>query len=510
MKNILKFLGIIALAAVIVFSFASCNGDDETKDSPYTGDSSHLGETVTLSGQVYVENNGTYEKYSGGDLTVSELALNEKGAIKGGQFSLTLGKPKQFVNISEFIEEYISEPWNNVAASPSTAKIYLIDNFNIDDSNKYHSLYKRNISIINNEKVEESVEYWYVDNDVTISGKGKTTAESNWLYITTDLNIALKAGWNTLYIKQSTLGNTGNIAVSLDNPDRLKWVLDERSGDDDPEEQTPAEIGDFEEFNFTLPESTSANIATTGEGNSYLYKFTGDGFTKIKDALPGSYLEVTYRTTVSWAVGEIGWIDKTNAGAVIHGNGTNKNQRVNINVEYLVIGDTDFTIHIFNGATLIAVTLHSAPNGYVPTPNPKATAGAIPIFIPFGESVYGNGHLSKADFKKITTATSGKLVFYFDIDEAYKDYGILKFGPVCSDPYKHYGISEAGNAVDGDDGWRTIDAPEKETITYTVADIKAAISTATSSNSGYNFNKLEINQGHGDWVGSLLYIELIP
>jgi len=282
-------------------------------------------------------------------------------------------------------------------------------------------------------------------------------------------------------------------------------------GSGKPEEEVgpPAGTEDFEKIYFEpLPTPTTLDKPTTGENSSKMYKFTGDDFAKIGGALTGSYLEIKYSSPVDYAVGEIGWKSISDAGPVIIGNGTSKPQTAIVFREDLVIGD-DFTIHIFNGADLKSVTLFSAPDDYTPTPDKHATEGAKKIFIPSGHKVPGNGDLSKADFAKITTASSGSVVFYFEENTA-PDNGILKFGPKSGDPYKHYGISKDGAAVDGDGGWRAYTAGDKDgegTIEYTVADIKAAIASAAADFTTGKFNKLEINQGSSA-KAKLVYIEL--
>jgi len=282
--------------------------------------------------------------------------------------------------------------------------------------------------------------------------------------------------------------------------------------DESKNDGPPPGTEDFDEIYLEpLPTPADSDKATTGENNSKMYKFTGENFTKIKDALPGSYLSIKYTSTVNYAVGEIGWKSISDAGPVIIGDATNKNQTAIVYREDLVIGDADFTIHMFNPSTLKEVVLYSAPEGYTPTPNPNATAGGQKIFIPSGHPVPGNGDLSKADFAKITKAASGTLVFYFEKNTAPSD-GILKFGPKSGDPYKHYGISKDGAAIDGNDGWRAYTAGEEEgkgTITYTVAEIKAGLAFAATDFPSGKFNKLEINQG-STAKADLVYIELKP
>jgi len=283
------------------------------------------------------------------------------------------------------------------------------------------------------------------------------------------------------------------------------------------EEAGPPEgTADFEKTVLTLPAPTEKPTAETGEKASQMFKFVGDDFTKISDARPGSFLEITYKENKNqgYACGEIGWVDKTKAGPVISGKEKTdkpKNQTVYIFREDLVLGTDNFTIHIFNSATLIDVTLNSAPPTYTPTPNPKATPGAKKIVVPPGCLLPGKGDLSKVDFTTITTAAdSGTLVFYFDVVESHKNDGLLKFGPKSGDPYYHYGISKEGVVVTGNDGWCPADADGK--VIYKISDIKTAITEAKKIASDGDFNKLEINFGATDEEkkADLLYIELIP
>jgi len=342
--------------------------------------------------------------------------------------------------------------------------------------------------------------------DVTIASDSYSSAI---IYVNLTNTLWQKYSGEYLYNSGETLGNTPvdtvmatikNFSISL-----ISIVKGDDGGGNEP---LPVEPEGFEENVFALPVYISADKTTTGEYNSKLYKFTGDDFTKIKNANPGSQISITYNATVNYAIGEAGWIDINNASPVISGDGTGKRQTVNYDIADLVLGTDNFTIHIFNGATLADVTLHAAPEGYEPLKNQKATAGATKIVIPQGHMIIGRGDLSKADFKKITTAASGSLVFYFD-DTTDTESGILKFGPVSKDPYKHYGISNDGTIVDGSEGWRAINAATK-TITYNVSDIKKAVTDARTYFPSGTFNKLEINNDASGREGVLLYIELKP
>jgi len=242
-------------ALLIAFAITACADDSNA------GGSTDLGETPTLSGQVYFENvNKTNRKVSyaeyKGNLTVSGYEdydpkdksedkswtyLAEKGSIKNGVLSYTLGTPKNlgysygikdFFNVSYYYDN------NNITVSPSTAKGYGMAFF---DCGSYR-LQKSNFTISGSTGTDynltfEYVRYLYVDRDVTISGKGKTfnlknknDTERTKIFKSSDINLELEAGWNTIYFKEQGVvkGKTYTLTVSCStgNPN-LKWVLDD-------------------------------------------------------------------------------------------------------------------------------------------------------------------------------------------------------------------------------------------------------------------------------------------
>jgi len=89
----------------------------------------------------------------------------------------------------------------------------------------------------------EEVSYVYVEEDVTVSGTGKTNSGTenydgeihNWTETTNNFSIALKAGWNAVYKTLTTTYETSTQStgtrqstdtrtISLGNPS-LRWVL---------------------------------------------------------------------------------------------------------------------------------------------------------------------------------------------------------------------------------------------------------------------------------------------
>jgi len=258
-------------------------------------------------------------------------------------------------------------------------------------------------------------------------------------------------------------------------------------------EGPPPGTEDFEKIGLTLPASEKAAQAVTGEGDSMLYKFTGEDFTKIKEANPGSLLEVVYQTSVSWGCGEIGWISIDNAGPAIHGKASKKETRVaQIPIEDLVLGTDNFTIHIFNGAAVLEVNLYAAPEDHVVEPNPKAVAGGIKIFVPFGNEPKGKGDVSKADINKILAAPgTSKLVFYFGADET-EEAGILKLASK-KDYTGNFDLDVT--LLD----WVRVDSDKKASIA--ISEIKAAMTG--------NSKKLDINLGEHT-ATELIYIQIVP
>ncbi|MDR0456628.1 MAG: hypothetical protein LBH20_08120 [Treponema sp.] len=253
MKNMVNLCGIIALAVIIGFIMTACSDDPGDGGG---GGKTALGDTPTLSGQVYVlqENpNGTFgfQEYTGDDLEPylffdyylgddTWTGYSLEGTIKNGQFSCTLLPPEteylQALTTGE-IEDHLFSAWKNVTVSPSTTQGYFFESFDL--AGIAGQLFRESFSGSRGSGTLEAVMYMYVDKDATVSGKGKTEKNDyydedediTYTYITTtkDFKMAFKKGWNTIYFKDqvssSTNKETRTMTISLGNPDHLKWVL---------------------------------------------------------------------------------------------------------------------------------------------------------------------------------------------------------------------------------------------------------------------------------------------
>jgi len=251
MKNFVKWLGIIAIVVVIGFSITACQTDDNDGGGNNGGGSAVIGAKLELSGQVYTSTfnqtnySVTFPEYKG-NLTIGD---NNGGnaTITGGKLSYTIETPNNLETLED-LQDHIFYSYDNVTASDSSAKGFILDFYKYDANTSY-SLSKSNMSVnIGNTSgtaTQESVSYVYVDKDVTITGKGETRTgrmdEDNpnsgtWTNKTNDFSLAMKKGWNAVYTKSvssttypagnpsAATSSTGTETISLNNP-ALKWVL---------------------------------------------------------------------------------------------------------------------------------------------------------------------------------------------------------------------------------------------------------------------------------------------
>ena len=181
---------------------------------------------------MYTEASGSYTEFSG-NLSIT-AGNGGSGAISGGQFSYSIGVPTNLQTIN-FGDVFGDSPHN---ASKSVRGL-IINEFNINpgSSGQNRVSYRQDTTTVQGSSFSGTTEiiyYVYVEEDVTVSGAGKTVAASiplNKQRIYGSLNLALKAGWNAVYHKQAESrpdaaqsAGTINYTYSLNNPS-LKWVL---------------------------------------------------------------------------------------------------------------------------------------------------------------------------------------------------------------------------------------------------------------------------------------------
>jgi hypothetical protein len=224
----------ITLSAIVAFATIGCPTDG--------GDDGFLGEELNLEGQVYLLKMNTYSVSYQDFTDTVEINREESGGgsgkITNGKLSYTIGTPaaKYLQTLSSgSVDGMGGDLWDNIAISKTNVKGYVLSLIAGDDPQEYYELSRAslttdiNISAGTGSIITESVSYVYVNNDVTLSGKGKKGVLEMVPYKTEDLDLSLKTGWNALYTKiESTIsvqGNTMTITQSLDNPDDLKWLI---------------------------------------------------------------------------------------------------------------------------------------------------------------------------------------------------------------------------------------------------------------------------------------------
>jgi len=238
MRKTIKLFGIIALIAAIGFSLAGCptdgggsGGGGGGGGGSDGGGAAFTGEKLEFSGQVYLENwnsSGTSVNYANftGNMDIIDY-YGGTGEIKNGKLNYTIESP------SGDVINFQSEFWGyeNVAASKPNIHGVVIDKLNVGNP-AYRGLARRSYKISGNSDTLEEVTYVYVDDDVTITGTGKTESGTDFGYSysmkTNNFSVSLKKGWNAVYIKtvgtDTSSSYTSNETLSLGNP-ALRWVL---------------------------------------------------------------------------------------------------------------------------------------------------------------------------------------------------------------------------------------------------------------------------------------------
>jgi hypothetical protein len=242
MKNVFKLIGIIALAAVIGFSMAACGGGGDDDDDPNGpggggggGSSGSLGETFTLSDQVYtlgvdesaVSSGGNmykYTPYTGPDRILTD-GHGGTGSITDGKISFSVGVP-----VVRPGSQYFTTLLGGLGLLAKDVKLQpddtQINTFNFEDIKLKKEYMESKLGQSSN--ILEQVMYLYVDRDCTITSNGGTDNSSVQKITYSKVNISLKKGWNVFYHTQTAA--TTNVTRGLVSGDskNAKWVLSSR------------------------------------------------------------------------------------------------------------------------------------------------------------------------------------------------------------------------------------------------------------------------------------------
>jgi len=230
MKNTIRFLSIIAIIAVFGLAVIGCNdgGDNNNGNNGSSGNGA-LGSTLVITNQQVYEaysNTSIYTGYTGSDTLDSSENYGGTGAITKGKLNFTLGTPTDTFLTTFDAHELATAKWKDsnpfvgydvTVSNPQTKGLSIgvfttgaseLRKYNYNDSGNFHS--------------ETYVCYIYVDNDVTITGKGTTDTWGN----NKDFSLKLKTGWNVVNGTSTYNSNLNTYSVSLGDSSSGKWFLD--------------------------------------------------------------------------------------------------------------------------------------------------------------------------------------------------------------------------------------------------------------------------------------------
>jgi len=230
MKNALKMLGIIAIAAVIGFWAASCGDDDGG------GGNATSGNTITSGAElVYDPSIGnTNEAKNATDFSFYFYWDDEKRTeefkplsnfldgspsvtISDNKVSINLGTPKA-AYLEKMVDDKTSE---GITITPSDVKGLQMSEFYTSD---------RKYCLVCMKDDDNFAMLVYVDKDVTIrgstylreweAGDGNHGGEGEMKY-----NVSLKKGWNYVIFSINEETETGTVTSSTTQPSGFKWTV---------------------------------------------------------------------------------------------------------------------------------------------------------------------------------------------------------------------------------------------------------------------------------------------
>ena len=235
------FLAVI-LATALFAGLTSCGNKNSGCGSGFIGlDLNLRGQVHTLdmdmmmmvvflggdTSRIFPEFNGTMGVSSNFDTS---------GTITGGQLTIDIGRPAQndwFPLI--YLTEEMGDVYDNFKISPEDAQgaVLILE----PNSNTYDILARANIAVSmrnNNTRIDatlDTVQYIYVDRDVTITGSGLSESEDGFTLTIRNLNLQLKEGWNAIHgsfsgsVDMISERGSATLHIRTGNPASLKWVL---------------------------------------------------------------------------------------------------------------------------------------------------------------------------------------------------------------------------------------------------------------------------------------------
>jgi len=222
MKNTFKVLGIIAIVAVIGFSFAACGGDDDDGSNGGGGGGSGgiSGGTVTYPDGIADANKPIDFSFTAYYEQPISTMINEPASvtISGNKLNINLGTPKDsYLGVWN----YNGSAYDNydVTATPADAKLFINESFFIFSTvdQKYWLVCQKGNGIYNR---NDGAGLVYADKDVIIKGSYQYSKGNDAVY-----NVSLKKGWNYVISSNNRTERITNYTASTKLPDGFYWVV---------------------------------------------------------------------------------------------------------------------------------------------------------------------------------------------------------------------------------------------------------------------------------------------
>lgn len=170
----------------------------------------YLGDSLNLAGQVVTITNKPFT--SSGSMTLSSNGEGTGTISPDGKFNFKIGVP----NTLSVLDMQLFDDWA-ISISQNNVNAALLELITEND------LSINRIKIIN-ENRNEGVFYLYVDKDVSITfreiySSASDTSEREKI-------LALKKGWNAIFVVEEKSQTKTELSFSISNPDHLQWVVD--------------------------------------------------------------------------------------------------------------------------------------------------------------------------------------------------------------------------------------------------------------------------------------------
>jgi len=237
MKKMLKALWNFVPAALIMFSMATCDlNKNDDNDGPviYKG-AFQIKKEQVWAGTYSNKLSEVYEKFNGdrgvsineywpeGDGKYNPAKVLGTGKIEKGLLSCDIPVPgdDDLMDWDNFKFEF--SEWNDINCVPNVKGTYLRL---VTSENEW--LNREKMSGSNDSVWLESIWFLYVDNDCRITGTpNEGTRPGDAFFKTSDLDLKLKKGWNTVCLKQLLKGDYGieMDTMTIKNPNDFKWAL---------------------------------------------------------------------------------------------------------------------------------------------------------------------------------------------------------------------------------------------------------------------------------------------